>query len=106
MLMNIHFTDCPDLKAPDNGQVIYAISNGSVATYSCHPRYILVGGTNRICIEGSWSPPYAPICEGIYMGAYNCIWILIAKILLHSREFPNINVPDIFKLCIFTLDPH
>ena len=104
----ITFTDCPDLWAPDYGQVTYTgNSHGSIATYSCHPGYILVGITNRTCgIGGSWSPPHAPICEGIYMYIYVCVYCLIAKniaMYMYIAESWQISMSQRYSNWVFSL---
>ncbi len=66
---------CPPLTTPGNGSVTISsgvnhLSVGSVATYSCDPRYALLGPPTRTCEDpdsddsvGTWSETM-PGCEG------------------------------------------
>ncbi len=67
---------CPDLPAPDNGQISFAVDMFApfayltVAIYTCNPGYGLSGGgLTRTCggddssTTGEWSGT-APSCEG------------------------------------------
>ena len=55
---------CPPLPDIDNGVVDWSgLSPGGVATYTCDPGFILVGGPTRICRDnGTWSDE-EPTCE-------------------------------------------
>ena len=60
--------DCGSLSPPANGVVVVGTTTlGSVATYTCNPSFVLLGGTQSIeCQEnGNWSGE-TPTCEGDY----------------------------------------
>ena len=54
---------CPDLMAPDNGQVVvFGTSPGDTAMYSCNPGYELDGVDTLTCgDDGVWSAA-PPVC--------------------------------------------
>ena len=58
------FLGCPELKAPDDGSVVYSSSDvGSQAMYSCNQGLTVVGMSTRVCQnEGTWSGA-PPVCQ-------------------------------------------
>lgn len=57
---------CPQLVAPDNGQVFFrGVTVGSTARYNCLPGFVLQGGANRTCLSsGTWSGR-EPVCAAV-----------------------------------------
>lgn len=56
---------CDDPPVPSNGDFI---SNGTVVTYMCEERFVLVGNRQRFCNLTTWLWNGSdPICEGINM---------------------------------------
>ncbi len=68
---------CFDLTLLNNGDITYSTGSinsrpiGTVATFSCTKRYILIGEINRTCGSGGWSGS-AATCQGTEY--YNVIW--------------------------------
>ena len=58
-------TMCPNLTAPDNGQVVVnGMSPGDTATYSCNTGFELEGVDTVTCEDdGVWSAE-PPVCRG------------------------------------------
>ena len=57
---------CPILEDPQFGSISYENGNrgiGSMATYTCDPRYSLVGNALRTCLDTSEWSGRAPTCE-------------------------------------------
>lgn len=55
-------TGCPELTAPENGQVEYTTEEGDFASYTCETGYILQGQNARQCVSGSWTNN-EPTCQ-------------------------------------------
>ena len=49
--------ECPILEPPKDGNVLFtSVRFGTVATYTCHPGFTLIGNEERTCLEsGLWS---------------------------------------------------
>ncbi len=60
--------DCGDPDGPENGDVDFSSTAvGSIAAYTCHPGYNLVGDAARLClVNGNWGG-YAPVCKSKYI---------------------------------------
>ena len=57
------FTECPELTAPDNGQVTHTgFTPGDTAHFVCDNRFTLVGDVTRTCLEGSTWTGESPQC--------------------------------------------
>ena len=67
LYVSLHAGTCPSLEPPENGQV--ALTSrivGSIATYTCSPRFDLVGHPHRSCQSNSEWSGAAPTCQCIY----------------------------------------
>ena len=53
---------CPDLVAPENGNVDYETQEGGTATYTCDAGYQLNGASSRTCQSNETWSGSAPIC--------------------------------------------